>query len=92
MSSHMIDELSAPAFRTTGRFAASGSRPTARCTAFPTSVAATSRSRPASNSTSMELTPKALVDVIVSMPSIPFSSSSMGSVIVASMVSGLAPR
>jgi hypothetical protein len=49
-------------------------------------------SLPASNSTLMELWPKALVESMLRIPSMPLSTCSRGSVMVASTVSGLAPR
>ena len=84
--------LFAPALRITGRSAASGSWPSARCTAFCTSVAATSTSRPASNSSVIdEHAERRSMDSMLRIASIPFSTSSSGCVSVASTVSGLAP-
>ena len=81
----------APALDTIGRSASAGRSRNARWIVLETSVAARSMSRPMTNSTLITLIPKPLVDSMVRMPSMPFSTCSIGSVIVVSTVSGLAP-
>jgi hypothetical protein len=89
---HMMGCVSDPALVTTGFSASGGRSPSACWTAFDTSVAARSMSRPALSSTLIEPMLKAEVEVMVRMPSIPLSTCSIGSTMVASMVSGLAPK
>ena len=88
----MIGCVSDPALVTIGFSASGGSSPRACWTAFETSVAARSMSRPALNSTLTEPMLKAEVEVMVRTPSMPFRTCSIGSTMVASMVSGLAPK
>lgn len=87
----MIGSFSESLFSTTGSCAASGSSSRMRPTAARTSLAATSMSRPASNSITVRLDPRSLSVEMERTPAMPAMVSSMGLATSASITSGAAP-
>ena len=74
-----------------GSSASSGSLPRTRPTAARTSFAASSMSRPVTNSTVVWLRPCRLSEVMLRMPLIEATAPSTGSVMSVSTISGAAP-